>query len=68
MVIIDVFSRRFVGFAVERGDVDGPVICRMFNCARANQPLPKYLSSDHDPLFPLPPLAGQSARPSDRGD
>ena len=51
MVIIDVFSRRFVGFAVERGAVDGPVVCRMFNCARAKQPLPKYLSTDHDPLF-----------------
>jgi transposase InsO family protein len=34
MAIIDVFSRRFVGFAVERGDVDGPVVCRMFNRAR----------------------------------
>ena len=51
MVIIDVFTRRFVGFAVERGDVDGPVVCRMFNDARATQPLPKYLSTDHDPLF-----------------
>lgn len=51
MVIIDVFSRRFVGFAVERGDVDGPVVCRMFNRARAKQALPKYLSTDHDPLF-----------------
>ena len=51
MAIIDLFSQRFVGFAVERGDVDGPVVCRMFNCARAKQPLPKYLSTDHDPLF-----------------
>jgi putative transposase len=53
MVIIDVCSRRFVGFAVERGDVDGPVVCRMFNRARAKQTLPKYLSTDHDPLFRL---------------
>ena len=51
MVIIDVFSRRFVGFAVERGAVDGSVVCRMFNCARAKEPLPKYLSTDNDPLF-----------------
>jgi len=51
MIIIDVFTRRFVGFAVERGDVDGPVVCRMFNRATAKQPLPKYLSTDHDPLF-----------------
>src|SRR3972149_7054863 len=26
-------------------------VCRMFNCARAKQGLPKYLSTDHDPLF-----------------
>ncbi len=51
MVIIDVFSRRFIGFAVERGDIDGPIVCRMFNCARAKQGQPKYLSTDHDPLF-----------------
>ena len=51
LAIIDVFSRRFVGFAVELGAVDGPVVCRMFNRARAKQPLPKYLSTDHDPLF-----------------
>jgi putative transposase len=51
MIIIDVFSRRLVGFAVERGDVDGPVVCRMFNQARAKQPLPKCLSTDHDPSF-----------------
>ena len=51
MVIIDVFSRRFVGFAVARSDIDGIAVCRMFNCARAKQGLPKYLSTDHDPLF-----------------
>jgi putative transposase len=51
MVIIDVFSRRCIGFAVERSDIDGPVLCRMFNRARAMQGLPKYLSTDHDPLF-----------------
>jgi transposase InsO family protein len=52
MLIIDVFSRRCIGFAVARGDIDGPIVCRMFKCARANQGLPKYLSTDHDPLFP----------------
>ncbi|MDH3317897.1 MAG: helix-turn-helix domain-containing protein, partial [Gammaproteobacteria bacterium] len=51
MVIIDVFSRRFVGFAVQRGEVDGPGVCRMFNYARFQQGLPKHLSTDHDPLF-----------------
>ena len=51
MAVIDVFSRRFIGFAVERGDIDGPIVCRMFNRASATQGLPKYLSTDHDPLF-----------------
>ena len=51
MAIIEVFSRRFIGFAVERGDIDGPIVCRMFNWARAKQGQPKYLSTDHDPLF-----------------
>jgi hypothetical protein len=26
-------------------------VCRMFNCAAAGRPKPKYLSTDHDPLF-----------------
>jgi putative transposase len=26
-------------------------VCRMFNGATAGQPKPKYLSTDHDPLF-----------------
>jgi transposase InsO family protein len=51
LAIIDVFSRRFVSLAVEHGAVDGPVVCRMFNRARAKQSLPKYLSTDPDPLF-----------------
>jgi transposase InsO family protein len=51
MVIIDVFSRRFVGFAIQRGEVAGPDVCRMFNYAREKQGLPKRLSTDHDPLF-----------------
>jgi putative transposase len=51
MVIMDVFSRRLVGFGVERGPIDGVSVCRMFNCAIAGHPLPKRLSTDHDPLF-----------------
>jgi hypothetical protein len=51
MVVIDVFTRRFIGFAVERGDIDGVAVCRMFNCAISKQSLPKYLSTDNDPLF-----------------
>jgi transposase InsO family protein len=51
MVVMDVFTRRIIGFGVATADLDGPVICRMFNRAIAKQAPPKYLSSDHDPLF-----------------
>jgi hypothetical protein len=51
MVVMDLFSRRIVGFAVEPADTDGICVCRMLNQVIAGQPLPKYLSSDNDPLF-----------------
>jgi transposase InsO family protein len=51
MVVIDVFTRGFVGFAVAHGDIDGPAICRMFNAAMARHDPPHYLSTDNDPLF-----------------
>jgi putative transposase len=51
LVVMDQFTRRIVGFAVHRGVVDGMSFCRMFNRAIHTQTLPKYLSSDHDPLY-----------------
>jgi transposase InsO family protein len=51
MVVMDVFSRRIVGFGVEAAHIDSVSVCRMFNQARSGQPLPRRLSSDHDPLF-----------------
>jgi len=51
MVVMDVFSRRIVGFAIEPAHIDGIRVCRMFNEARCGQALPKRLSSDNDPLF-----------------
>src|SRR5271163_4682324 len=51
MVVMDVFTRRIIGFGVAAADLDGPIICRMFNSAIAKQTPPKYLPSDHDPLF-----------------
>jgi transposase InsO family protein len=51
MVVMDVFTRRIVGFGVEPAHIDGVSVCRMFNQARYDQPLPKRLSTDHDPLF-----------------
>ena len=51
MVVMDVFTRRIIGFGVERADLCGASICRMFNQIIAGKPLPRHLSSDHDPLF-----------------
>ena len=51
MVVMDQFTRRIIGFAVYAGDVDGLALCCMFDQIIAGQPLPRYLSSDHDPLF-----------------
>jgi transposase InsO family protein len=50
LVVMDVFSRRIIGFGVA-ANLDGIRVCRMFNRAIAKQSPPKYLSSDHDPLF-----------------
>ncbi|HUF72444.1 MAG TPA: integrase core domain-containing protein [Gammaproteobacteria bacterium] len=52
MVVMDQFTRRVVGFAVSVGDLDGPAVCRMFNdIISRRDALPRYLSTDHDPLF-----------------
>ena len=51
MVVMDLFTRRFVGFGLARAPIDGLSVCRMFNHAVAGQPRPKHLSTDHDPLF-----------------
>ena len=51
MVMIDQFTRRIIGFAVHSGPVSGTSLCCMFNGIMANNVLPTYLSSDHDPLF-----------------
>jgi len=51
LVVMDQFTRRIIGFGVHRGVVDGVALCRMFQRAIRGQRLPKYLSSDHDPLY-----------------
>lgn len=51
MVVIDQFTRRIIGCAVQAGDCEGIAYCRMFNQIIAGKSLPKYLSSDNDPLF-----------------
>jgi len=50
-VVMDQFTRRIIGFGVHVGDVDGIGLCRMFNQAISRMGVPRYLSSDHDPLF-----------------
>jgi putative transposase len=51
LVVMDQFSRRIIGFGVHRGFVDGAALCCMFQRSIRGQGLPKYLSSDHDPLY-----------------
>ena len=51
LVVMDQFTRRIVGFGIHRGIVDGPTLCRMFQQAIQRQSLPKYLSTDNDPLY-----------------
>jgi putative transposase len=51
MVVMDIFTRRIIGFGVVAANLDGAGVCRMFNRAIARQRMPRRLSSDHDPLF-----------------
>lgn len=51
LVVMDLFTRRIVGFGIQAGTVDGVALCRMFKQAVRGHSIPKYLSSDHDPLY-----------------
>ena len=51
LVVMDQYTRRIIGFGIQRGVVDGLALCRMFKQAIRGAGLPKYLSSDHDPLY-----------------
>jgi len=51
MIAMDQFTRAIVGIAVHLGSLDGPTICRMFSEIHHSKKLPKYLSTDNDPLF-----------------
>jgi putative transposase len=52
LVVMDQYTRRILGFGVHAGTVDGVALCRMFNHAlRGHRWVPKYLSSDNDPLY-----------------
>ena len=67
MVVLDVFTRRIIGVGVERGNIDGIGVCRMFNRARAKGPLPNYVSTQRS-IVPLLSVVGQSTDSWDRGD
>jgi putative transposase len=41
LLVMDVFTRRIIGFGVEHAYLDGVSVCRMFNHATAGQHLPK---------------------------
>jgi putative transposase len=51
LVVMDIFTRRIIGFGVARAYIDGVSVCRMFNHAAAGQPRPMHVSTDHDSLF-----------------
>jgi putative transposase len=51
LIVMDQFTRRIVGFGIHLGTVDGPALCRMFQCAIRAQGPPKFLSTDNDPLY-----------------
>jgi putative transposase len=51
LVVMDQFTRRIVGFGIHGGIVDGPALCQMFKQAIKGHLLPKYLSTDNDPLY-----------------
>ena len=51
LLVMDQFTRRIVGYGVHCGIVDGAALCWMFQRATCGCGPPKYLSSDHDPLY-----------------
>jgi putative transposase len=51
MLLMDHFTRRIVGISVRAADINGVDVCCMFNRIMTRKTLPKYLSSDNDPLF-----------------
>ena len=51
LVVIDVWNRKLIGLSVNKGSVDGPTMCKMFNQIISNKSAPHYISSDNDPLF-----------------
>ena len=61
LVVIDVCTRRLIGFGVEAGDLDGVAVCRMFNRATRASASYKYQQRSR-PAVSLSPVASQPAR------
>ena len=51
LIVLDQYTRRIIGFGIHQDPIDGPRVCRMFNEATAGHPIPRRVSTDHDPLF-----------------
>lgn len=51
MLVVDIYSRRIIGFSIQSGNPDGITTCCMFNKIIVGKTFPKCLSSDNDPLF-----------------
>ena len=51
LVVIDVYTRRFIGFGIRGEFIDGATVCRLFHQAIAGQTRPRRISTDHDPPF-----------------
>ena len=51
LIVMDQYTRRIIGFGIQAGVVNGMALCRMFQEAIRDAGVPKYLSSDHDPLY-----------------
>src|SRR6516225_3616082 len=52
LVVMDHYTRRIIGCGIHGGVVNGEALCRMFKQAiRGVTTFPRYLSSDHDPLY-----------------
>jgi putative transposase len=51
MVDMDQYTRRIIGFAVHKGMLNGPAVCRMSGRIISGAAPPTHLRSDNDPLF-----------------
>jgi transposase InsO family protein len=51
LMVLDVFTRRIIGFGIGGEHIDGVSACRMFNQAIAGNAPPTRIGTDHDPLF-----------------